>query len=195
MKLELPFHPVVVFPSEPVVLDMTQKLSDAQVEGLVFAIGRYAEKRAQEIYSAEHFGNERCVHMGVDLFARAETAVFSFWDGRVIVSHDHARRGDYGPTVITKHLLGDLTLYALHGHLSRDSLRESPVGRDLRRGDRIGWIGPRPENGDWPPHVHFQLSHTPPKGNDLPGVVAERDLPIARLVYPDPRLVLGPIYR
>ena len=50
------------------------------------------------------------------------------------------------------------------------------------------------ENGGWEPHLHFQLSIIEPETHDLPGVVSIQDSAIALKLYPDPRLVLGPIY-
>jgi murein DD-endopeptidase MepM/ murein hydrolase activator NlpD len=47
------------------------------------------------------------------------------------------------------------------------------VGQRFRAGETVGTIGSYPENGDWPPHLHFQLI-TDMLGleGDFPGVVA-----------------------
>ena len=81
----------------------------------------------------------------------------------------------------------------LHGHLSRASLRHSPVGRELQRGDVLGWLGGRHENGGWGPHVHIQITWERPEGPNLPGVArwSERVDALAR--FPDPQTVLGPL--
>jgi hypothetical protein len=50
------------------------------------------------------------------------------------------------------------------------------------------------ENDRKMPHVHFQLSSHPPDTHDMPGAVSIEDRPRALLDYPDPRLVLGPLY-
>ncbi|GIT41297.1 MAG: hypothetical protein Ct9H300mP10_03070 [Methanobacteriota archaeon] len=55
-------------------------------------------------------------------------------------------------------------------------------------------MGDKHENGGWEPHLHFQLSLVEPETHDLPGVVAPEDREQALLDYPDPRLVLGPLY-
>jgi hypothetical protein len=55
-------------------------------------------------------------------------------------------------------------------------------------------LGDRHENGDWSPHLHLQLCTRAPLVCDLPGVVSAADREEARQLYPDPRLVLGPIY-
>ena len=50
------------------------------------------------------------------------------------------------------------------------------------------------ENGGWPPHVHFQLALSEPTTHDMPGVVATSQHAAALDEYPDPRMVLGPLY-
>lgn len=107
---------------------------------------------------------------------------------------DHAREGDYGPTLITRHDLEGKPLYALWGHLSKSSLEGMEKGKGIRRGEKIGEIGSSQENGGWPSHLHLQLSWEAPVGADLPGTVTEADLEIALRKYPDPRMVLGPLY-
>jgi hypothetical protein len=55
-------------------------------------------------------------------------------------------------------------------------------------------MGDKDENGGWDPHLHFQLSLIEPETHDMPGVVSPEDREQALRDYPDPRLVLGPIY-
>eukprot|EP00966_Prymnesium_polylepis_P148582 3432355-Prymnesium_polylepis.1 len=50
------------------------------------------------------------------------------------------------------------------------------------------------ENGGWPSHVHFQLSVVRPETHDMPGVVSASQHHAALKRYPDPRMVLGPLY-
>ena len=72
-------------------------------------------------------------------------------------------------------------------------IRGKFAGKNLSR-EVIGWFGDSTENGGWEPHLHFQLSLVEPTTHDLPGVVAPEDREQALKKYPDPRLVLGPIY-
>ena len=59
----------------------------------------------------------------------------------------------------------------------------------------VQWHATVHENGGWPiPHVHFQLSVKEPATHDMPGVVSAEQRDDARRDYPDPRLVLGPLY-
>lgn len=42
--------------------------------------------------------------------------------------------------------------------------------------------------------VHFQLSLLEPETHDMPGVVASSQHAESLRIYPDPRMVLGPLY-
>lgn len=188
------FHPVVVLPRGYDVLDLTEGPVPESARASRWGVGRYDERR-RGVYTAELFSEgARDLHVGVDLEAPPGVAVHAFADGHVHRFGCNPAPGDYGFTVITAHELDEGWIYALHGHLaarSCDALREA---MPLRRGDVIGWIGERHENGGWPPHLHFQLAWDAPATHDLPGVVrwAERAESLAR--FPDPRGVLGPLY-
>lgn len=184
-----PFHPVVVLPAGAVVLDLRRPWASV---GTPWTVGRYDEDRV--VYTQALFGGERTVHVGIDLGGPAGTAVHAFADGVVVAAGTNPAPGDYGPTIVTAHDLGDRPIWALHGHLSAPSLSRSPVGRRFGAGDVLGWLGEPEENGGWPPHVHFQLSWERPATHDLPGVVRREDRAEALRRYPDPRLVLGPVY-
>jgi murein DD-endopeptidase MepM/ murein hydrolase activator NlpD len=91
-------------------------------------------------------------------------------------------------------LLDGVPLWALYGHLDAASIEGKTVGQKVSAGEVICWMGDNHENGGWESHLHFQLSLVEPETHDLPGVVAPEDRQQALLDYPDPRLVLGPIY-
>ena len=57
--------------------------------------------------------------------------------------------------------------------------------------DEYAHVGPFPENGDWPPHLHFQLMWDL-MGNfgDFPGVCSKRDMDTYQANCPDPNLIL-----
>ena len=42
-------------------------------------------------------------------------------------------------------------------HSARASLGRLAVGQRVHVGEVVGEIGPHPENGDWPAHLHLQL--------------------------------------
>jgi len=96
--------------------------------------------------------------------------------------------------VVSGHRIDGVELFALYGHLDEASILGKMPGQEIRAGMVIGRIGDLHENGGWPPHVHFQLAWQRPRGPDLPGVVSNSDLDQALLDYPDPLLVLGPLY-
>ena len=187
------FHPVVLLPADAVVLDLTAKTTFPSTIH-PWSIGRYDEDRA--IYDQPLFqgAEPRSVHMGIDLGGPAGVAVHAFADGVVLHAGINDASGDYGPTLVTAHVVDGEPLWALHGHLSAASLARSPVGRHFRAGTVLGWIGEPAENGGWPPHLHFQLTTDRPDTHDLPGVVSHAERAAARMRFPDPRRVLGPIY-
>ena len=188
----LAFHPVVIYPEEPVILDLSAEGLAAGTPATPWAIGRYDEDRA--IYTQDLFAGSRTIHMGVDLGGPVGTAVHAFWGGAVVHAGHNPAPGDYGHVLVTRHEIEDHELFALWGHLSARSLGRSPVGRSFTAGDVLGWLGDRAENGGWPPHLHLQLAWEDPGTHDLPGAVAPQDRDAARRRFPDPRLVLGQLY-
>ncbi len=162
-----------------------------------YGIGGYLEKRAiyrrSEVFATES-SNFRNIHLGVDIWALAGSSVYAPLAGKIHSFQDNQGFGNYGPTLILAHDLGEKTLYSLYGHLSRASLSSFEVGREVGAGERICEIGPFPENGDWPPHLHFQLMwDMGTYWGDYPGVAAEQDLDYFRENCPDPNLLLGGI--
>lgn len=163
-----------------------------RLAGAIAATGGYNEDRI--IYTrSRHFSGEepRSVHLGADIWTGAGTEIFAPVPGRVHSFQDNARFGDYGPTLILEHQLTNFPFYTLYGHLSHHSLSLHYPGKEIAAGDRIGWIGPYPENGDWPPHLHFQvisdlLGHT----GDFPGVAAPGDREKYLTICPDPAFLL-----
>ena len=156
--------------------------------------GGYDEDRA--IYSGEAFtaGEEpRTVHMAVDVAAPVGTEVFAPLDGVVHSFRDNAAAFDYGPTIILEHqLTRDLVLWSLYGHLSRDSLDGLRVGQTVAAGHRIATLGTPEVNGNWPPHLHFQLIlDIADMAGDFPGVFRQSERVHWRLICPDPRPILG----
>jgi murein DD-endopeptidase MepM/ murein hydrolase activator NlpD len=131
--------------------------------------------------------------MGVDVWTPGRTPLYLFYDGEIAYLRNNDRAGDYGPTIITRHDLGHQWLYALHGHLSVDSLEGKSVGQSISRGEQLGWIGEEEENGGWVPHLHFQLSVVDPGEADMPGVVAPENREQALSTYPDPAPILEAI--
>ena len=157
-------------------------------------IGAYNEDRL--IYQrSELFGKEkeaRSVHLGLDIWCDSGTPVFTPLDATVHSFKNNHTFGDYGPTIILTHQLGRHVFHTLYGHLSMESLRDLSVGKKFSKGDHIADFGNYEENGQWPPHLHFQVvidmeGYT----GDYPGVCkpANRDHYLKNC--PDPQLILN----
>jgi 4-aminobutyrate aminotransferase-like enzyme/Ser/Thr protein kinase RdoA (MazF antagonist) len=162
--------------------------------GAEVGIGRYDE--ARQIYSNDLFktaaGERRTIHLGLDLFVEAGSPVFAPLDGTIHSFQDNTTPLDYGPTIIIEHRLDEgETFYTLYGHLSRTSLETLYEGQPVKKGDPIGWVGSPPQNGNWPPHLHFQLiTDLLGRQGEFPGVAAASGRAVWLSLCPDPNLVL-----
>jgi murein DD-endopeptidase MepM/ murein hydrolase activator NlpD len=185
------FQPVVHLPDEYEVRDFTS--GDDSPSKYEYDIGRYDEQRPG-MYSTDLFAGSRFLHVGIDIGAPVGTPCMAFANGEISHFGYNPADGDYGNVIITKHLLDGVPLWALYGHLDAASIAGKRVGQPVSAGEVICWMGDKHENGGWEPHLHFQLSLVEPETHDLPGVVAPEDRKQALLNYPDPRLVLGPLY-
>ena len=162
-------------------------------EGRIGA-GYYNEVRP--IYLAEMFnvapGERRSVHIGADLFAPAGAAIYAPLPGRVHSLAEHPAEQDFGPILILKHQpTPELTFFTLYGHLSPASLSRWSVGQAVAAGELLAHIGDYPRNGNWTPHLHFQividmLDHS----DEFPGVCSPRQRNLWRSLSPDPNLIL-----
>ncbi len=165
--------------------------------GVRAGVGRYDEARA--LYATPAFGSgretdeHRTVHLGIDLFVEAGAPVFAPLDGMVYCVANNDARLDYGPMIILRHTVGNgLVFFTLYGHLSEDSLKLVPAGQSVKRGERIGSIGAPPINGDWTPHLHFQIITDLLKlDRDFPGVALASQREVWKSLSPDPNLILG----
>lgn len=169
---------------------VNQKLAGGNYK---YGIGGYMEHRT--IYGRSELFNgaeePRRLHLGVDIWADAGTPVYSPFDGKVHSFNDNHNFGDYGPTIILEHDLDGLMLYSLYGHLSWESLQGLYPGKPIIKNERIATFGNAAENGNWPPHVHFQLIFDMEgHAGDYPGVgrFSEREKLMDNI--PDPNLVL-----
>lgn len=159
------------------------------------AYGGYLEKRA--IYERSlHFNKQdpntaRNIHLGIDLWMDSGTDVLAVFDGTIHSFQDNTNFGDYGPTIILEHLPENHTFYTLYGHLSRESLAGLKVGGTVRKGQVIAQLGSAVVNGDYAPHLHFQIiKDLQGKKGDYPGVCSKVDLQFFSENCPDPNLLL-----
>ncbi len=127
----------------------------------LYGIGGYAEHRniysRSELFDGATGEEPRRLHLGLDIWGRPYTAVMAPVEGLVHSFAYNDRRGDYGATLILTHRLGELSFFTLYGHLSLNSIKNRRVGELVKRGEVIGEFGIPAENGQWPPHLHFQV--------------------------------------
>src|SRR5262249_47891235 len=142
---------------------LTERLfGEMKRAGIKVGIGRYDEARS--LYTTPAFGRghdteeHRTVHLGIDLFVEAGSTIYAPLDGSVYCAANNEARLDYGPMIILKHTTDEgQDFFSLYGHLSEESLHFVTSGETVKRGQRIASVGAPPINGDWPPHLHFQL--------------------------------------
>jgi peptidoglycan LD-endopeptidase LytH len=187
------FSPVIQLPADYEVYDFTAGYDANRQRTSDYGVGKYNEVR-KNMYTTALFGNERNIHMGIDLSAPVGEAVKSFYEGEIFLFAYNAAAGDYGHTVIVRHVLDGVELYALYGHLSAMSTANKIIGQKVQAGEVIAWVGDKHENGGWNPHLHLQLSYERPLVCDMPGAVSAANLEKALLTYPDPQLVIGKLY-
>jgi len=159
------------------------------------AFGGYDEQRnlyeRSVIFNDDKAAVNRNIHIGLDLWCAAGTAVIAPLDGTVHSFNDNLGFGNYGPTIILEHIIDERTFYTLYGHLSRSSIKNLVFGQIVEAGDKIGILGSHKVNGDYAPHLHFQIIEDLQGFNgDYPGVVAAADLEFYLKNCPDPNLLL-----
>lgn len=159
------------------------------------AYGGYNETR--NIYQRSSYFNqtdietERNIHIGMDLWIQAGTPIFAPLDGSVHSFKNNTNHGDYGPTIILRHSFEEVSFYTLYGHLSLCSIKDLKVGQEFKQGQQLATLGDASINGDYPPHLHFQVINDMQgfKG-DYPGVCNKKDLEFYLENCPDPNLLL-----
>jgi murein DD-endopeptidase MepM/ murein hydrolase activator NlpD len=81
--------------------------------------------------------------------------------------------------------------YTLYGHLNRSSIKTLRKNYQISKGQVIGWLGGSKVNGDYAPHLHFQIiKNIESYEGDYPGVSSQNDLAFYRANCPDPNLIL-----
>jgi 4-aminobutyrate aminotransferase-like enzyme/Ser/Thr protein kinase RdoA (MazF antagonist) len=160
--------------------------------------GGYGEIRP--FYTSDAFtepGNRgprwRTVHLGIDIWSEAETEVICPLNGNVHSLRLNEGERNYGPTIILEHRISEeLTFYTLYGHLSLDSIQKLKVGQFLRKGEVFAKTGAAPANGNWPPHLHFQLILDLMSWvGDYPGVAFPEEAAIWLSLCPNPAMGWG----
>lgn len=157
--------------------------------------GGYLEPRP--IYTSTEYdrvGNSgresRSIHLGIDFWLPHKTPVHSLLDGEVIIAVNDKGDKEYGGLVVLEHKTETFTFYTLYGHLSVESASNNKKGDIIKKGEQIGLLGNYPENGNWAPHLHFQvmLSMLDYK-IDFPGVAYVSEMDVWKSICPDPNLL------
>lgn len=195
---------------------LTKRLNALMEEADVkVGVGQYDE--ARYIYTSPAFAvsddftdETRTIHLGIDLFAEVGTPVRAPLAGKIVAFADNAAEQDYGPVVVVEHSLtpnplsspkgapkkgeGDSTVkfYTLYGHLTRESLKSLKTGQKLKRGQKFAEIGSAKVNGNWTPHLHFQIMvDTLGLDTDFPDVALPSQRDVWLSLCPDPNLILN----
>lgn len=157
--------------------------------------GGYMEPRA--LYSPEAYdriGNNgkesRTVHLGIDFWIPVGTPVHAPFNGEVVTAVIDKGDKEYGGLIILKHLEGEISFYTLYGHQSIESVERYKNGDQIKKGQFLSRIGTFPENGNWAPHLHFQVMFSLLNYvNDFPGVAYPGERDIWKCLCPDPNLL------
>lgn len=157
--------------------------------------GGYLEVRS--IYNrSEHFNSakdeERNIHLGLDIWVMENTAVVAPWNGVIHSFQNNEGFGNYGPTIILKHQINGVEFYSLYGHLTLSSLVGLKNGKAIKKNEIFAKVGDAEVNGDYPPHLHFQLIlDVENYKGDYPGVAGISKLEYYKSNCPDPTSILG----
>lgn len=163
-------------------------------ENAVFGYGGYAELREfyarSPLFGADstQTGTEpRSLHLGMDIWGKQGTQVRVPLNGKVHSTGFNNRLGDYGPTIVLCHEGKQGPFHTLYGHLSLGDIAGLREGDIMTKGQLLGHFGSRQENGQWPPHLHFQvIRDMEGYRGDYPGVCAPCDREFYLKNCPDP---------
>ncbi|HVX52631.1 MAG TPA: peptidoglycan DD-metalloendopeptidase family protein [Chitinophagaceae bacterium] len=191
----------------PGIIDDTTKFSNyvsrvLQTSNCRYGIGGYNEHRTlyarSAVFDADKYAltagkaaEPRRLHLGIDIWGDAGTPVYVPVGGVVHSFGFNNNYGDYGATIILQHQLDGIVFHTLYGHMSLADLAPLKEGKFVSQGEVIAHFGLPHENGNWPPHLHFQLikDMRVMKG-DYPGVCTISEQGYYLENCPDPDLIL-----
>ena len=135
--------------------------------------------------------DERNIHIGLDLWINEQAPIYAVLEGKIHSFQNNDALGDYGPTIILKHEVEGNIFHTLYGHLSLESLTDKKIGDKIEKGQQIGTLGLPPINGDYAPHLHFQIIiDMENKKGDYPGVCSKERVSFYAENCPNPDLLL-----
>lgn len=163
-----------------------------QTANAKYGIGGYNEHRTvysrSQVFDTQHGEEPRRLHLGIDIWGKPYTKVMAPINGVVHSFAFNNAFGDYGATIILSHYLDGETFHTLYGHLSLNSIKNLHEGDNIKKGDVFAEFGIPFENGQWPPHLHFQIiKDMQGKKGDYPGVCkfSERENYLTNCPNPD----------
>ncbi len=171
-------------------IDQLQKTHSTKI-----IAGGYLEPRP--IYTSTEYdtiGNNgrksRTIHLGIDYWLPTNTPVHALFDGEVVIAANDAGNKEYGGLVVLKHTNPTVEFYTLYGHLTVKSATQYKVGDCIKKGEKIAELGDVSENGNWAPHLHFQIllslfDYT----KDYPGVAYFNQIEVWKSICPNPNLL------
>lgn len=158
------------------------------------AFGGYQEHRnlyQRSTVFKNQDSDKRNIHIGLDLWINESAPIYAALDGTIHSFQNNDSLGDYGPTMILKHQIENFTFHTLYGHLSLNSLEGKKIGNFVKKGKQIANLGLPPINGDYAPHLHFQIIIDMENNfGDYPGVCSSKKLAFYLANCPDPNLLL-----
>ncbi|MGB7395223.1 MAG: aminotransferase class III-fold pyridoxal phosphate-dependent enzyme [Pricia sp.] len=157
--------------------------------------GGYMEPRT--VYTTTEYGRignhgpeNRTVHLGVDFWLPADTAIHAPFDGEIVTAVNDAGDKEYGGLIILRHQVKNFEFFTLYGHQSVASVSGREMGQTIKKGELIGHLGHPSENGNWAPHLHFQVMLSMlDYVTDFPGVGYPRQIEVWKGLCPDPNLL------
>lgn len=134
----------------------------------------------------------RRLHLGIDIWGPAGTKVYAPLGGMVHSFANNNNYGDYGATIILQHQIDMVPFHTLYGHLSVKDIATLREGQVITRGQPFAHFGAPAENGNWPPHLHFQIIEDMEfKEGDYPGVCKVSEAAKYLHNCPNPDLILN----
>lgn len=165
-----------------------------QMNNANIAYGGYTEKRNLYRKSAvfkQTTEKERDTHIGLDIWIKENTPILAAYDGEIHSFKNNDSHGNYGPTIILKHNINGFVFHTLYGHLSVESLVGLSIGKKVSQGEIIAALGTPEVNGNYAPHLHFQIIIDMENNfGDYPGVCHEEDLKFYSNNCPNPEEIL-----
>jgi 4-aminobutyrate aminotransferase-like enzyme/Ser/Thr protein kinase RdoA (MazF antagonist) len=157
--------------------------------------GGYLEPRnlytSTEYNTIGNYGKQsRTIHLGIDFWLPKNTPVHALFDGEVVIAENNIGDKEYGGLLVLKHQQKECCFYTLYGHNTAKSVLRHPIGSTIKKGEQIAVLASYPENGNWAPHLHFQvmLSLLAYK-TDFPGVTYYNEIDVWKSICPNPNLL------